>query len=80
MYDLELIGKVCTKINEAESQREHNALDALLGPSPRTTKRKFAFVRVASPKGVATLTKSLTVQLEAAAFASAVLLLSEWMQ
>ena len=48
-------------------------------PSPRTTKRKFAFVRVASPKGVATLTKSLTV-LEAAAFASAVLLLSEWMQ
>jgi hypothetical protein len=49
-------------------------------PSPRTTKRKFAFVRVASPKGVATLTKSLTVQLEAAAFASAVLLLSEWMQ
>lgn len=30
MYDLELIRKVCTKINEAESQREHNALDALL--------------------------------------------------
>jgi hypothetical protein len=47
-------------------------------PSPRTTKRKFAFVRVSSPKGVATLTKSLTVQLEATAFASAVL--SEGMQ
>ena len=30
MYDLELIRKVCTKINEAESQREHNALGALL--------------------------------------------------
>jgi hypothetical protein len=30
LYDLELIRKVCTKINEAESQREHNALDALL--------------------------------------------------
>ena len=30
MYDLELIRKVCTKINEAESQRERNALDALL--------------------------------------------------
>jgi hypothetical protein len=80
LYDLELIRKVCTKINEAESQREHNALDALLEAVAKNDEAEVRIVRVASPKGIATLTKSLTVQLEAAAFASAVLLLSERMQ
>ena len=79
MYDLELMRKVCTKTNEAESQREHNALDALLEAVAKNDEAEVRIVRVASPKGIATLTKSLTV-LEAAAFASAVLLLSEWMQ